>query len=307
MQVSYLDILKRELETRCAKNARYSLRAFARDLGLSPTSLSLLLNGKQGLSRQKALEISKSIGLNTNEQAWFCDYVDSKHARSRFVKLKAQENLENQKQTKVKSLQIEAFRIISDWYHFAILELTELEQFENSTTWIAKTLGVSQKAVELAIERLKKLELLEELNGKLKQTVGFLASPSGFPSEAIKKNHTQVLKKAEQALFTQSIEERDFSNIVLPINTDDLEWAKSKLKEMRREFMEHLEKNPKKNMVYCLAIQFFGLHETRKQLKHARPEHVRDVHATRSSELLRDVKATRSNVHATKYKEVRSI
>ena len=60
---SYQDILKAELEKRQRANARYSLRAFARDLGVSPSNLSEILQRKAGLSRIKAQEIAKKLNL----------------------------------------------------------------------------------------------------------------------------------------------------------------------------------------------------------------------------------------------------
>jgi hypothetical protein len=60
---SYRDLLKRELESRCGRNPRYSLRAFAKDLGLSAPRLSHVLNGRFGLSRAAAEAIADKLGL----------------------------------------------------------------------------------------------------------------------------------------------------------------------------------------------------------------------------------------------------
>src|SRR2546430_13739191 len=50
----YRRVLRKELESRCRTSPRYSLRAFARDLKISPSRLSEILSGKQGLSRAAA-------------------------------------------------------------------------------------------------------------------------------------------------------------------------------------------------------------------------------------------------------------
>ena len=101
----------------------------------------------------------------------------------------------------------------------------------------------------------------ETVKGKLKQTLGFAATPSGIPSDALKKFHSQVLKKAEEALFTQPIDERDFSATVFPVQKKDIPWAKEELKRFRRGFIERLEQAPKKESVYCLSVQFFSLNQ----------------------------------------------
>ena len=41
-------------------------------------------------------------------------------------------------------LQMDTFRVISDWYHFGILELTYLKSFKSDPRWIAKALGITE-------------------------------------------------------------------------------------------------------------------------------------------------------------------
>lgn len=262
----YREILRREFEARCARNSSYSLRAFARDLGISVPSLSLILNRRQGLSGTQASRIAKRLGLNTEESAYFRDLVESTHARGKSQRQLAQARLRKYDFTG-SNLQLDAFQAMSDWYHFAILELTEVESFRSCPRWIAKALGINVKAAKLAIERLKRLELLEDQNGRLRQRERFLATPSGVPSDALKKFHTQILKRAEEALYTQTVEERDFSTTVFPMDPKDLAWARAELKSFRRQLTERLEQAPKKKRVYCLSIQLFGLQQMNAEPK----------------------------------------
>lgn len=256
----YRELLKRELETRCARNSGYSLRAFARDLGISAASLSLVMGGKQGLSRPRAEKIAKRLGMESRERDFFADLVESQHARSARQRSFASVRLRQYDSAKT-TLSLDAFKVMSDWYHLAILELTEVEGFQSSPRWIAKTLGVNEKAIELGIERLKKLELLEEVDGVLRQTEGFLATPSGIPSASIKQFHRQILGKAEIALDRQSVEERDFTTVIFRMNPSDLAWAKEEMKTFRRTLTARLEQNPTGKKVYCLSTQLFGLQE----------------------------------------------
>jgi len=61
------DILIKKKKT----NRRYSLRAFAQKLDLSPGNLSQIINGKRGLSEKKALEICKTLNLNKEDKRVF--------------------------------------------------------------------------------------------------------------------------------------------------------------------------------------------------------------------------------------------
>ena len=74
---SYVDILAGELRARQARNARYSLRAFARDCGLAACHLSEILRGREGLSRPKAQAVATSLGFDSAKAALFRDLAAS--------------------------------------------------------------------------------------------------------------------------------------------------------------------------------------------------------------------------------------
>ena len=123
---SYVDILKGEFERRKLLNPSYSLRAFARDLSMSPPRLSQILSGKHGLSVKAAGEISKKLKLDDESHQWFCDSVGALHARGGKERREFQAKIKKikEKTKKFTKLQLEYFEVISDWYNFAILELT---------------------------------------------------------------------------------------------------------------------------------------------------------------------------------------
>ncbi len=64
IELFYNFILKNELARRIEQNPQYSLNSFARTLGVSPATLSLVLNNKQPLSLKNANKILKVIELS---------------------------------------------------------------------------------------------------------------------------------------------------------------------------------------------------------------------------------------------------
>lgn len=260
--LNYKTFLKDRLNEKVQANPKYSLRAFARDLEVSPSVLSELLNGKHGLSEKVAKRIAQNLDLSTHEIQIFCDQVVALNSKSLHKKNQAKERIDALKEMHQKnSLQLDHFKIISDWYHFAILELTYLEGFKSDTTWIAKKLGITKLEVESAIERLLRIELLEIKNKKYVATEDFTASPDGIPSDAIKKYQRQLIEKALQAQVMQSVENRDITSLLVAINKNDLLEAKKEIKEFRRRFNSKFGTSKKKDSVYCLALQFFELTE----------------------------------------------
>src|SRR5690242_10123333 len=78
----YRSFLKDELERRMGINAGYSLRAFARDLKMSPQNLSSLLKGKKGISAEAAATMADRLEMNPQEASYFLDLVSLAHARN---------------------------------------------------------------------------------------------------------------------------------------------------------------------------------------------------------------------------------
>ena len=256
----YQEMLLEEYESRCKRNPAYSLRAYARDLNLSPTSLSLILKGKQGLSSFKAKNISDKIGFSEPESQLFCTSVQSCHARSPRARESADVQLRKETFSSTE-LSLEYFKIISDWYHFAILELTDTKGFKSEPKWIAKKLGISTLEATSAIERLLRLELLTEEKGKLKQTTGYLATPSGIPNRSLKNFHHQLLKKADQAIADQDVKEREVASVILAMDKSDLEWAREEMKNFRRSLLKRLSQKTTKDSLYCFSMQMFNLEQ----------------------------------------------
>ena len=261
----FRSVLKRELEVRCQQSPRYSLRAFARDLKLSPSRLSEVLSGKQGLSRDTAKNIAQTLGFSDPELDLFCDLVDSQHARSKVKKDLARLRLEKQKlDTSFHKLHQDTFQAISDWYHFAIIQLLSLKSAKSDISWMAKALDISVVEADSAVERLKRLGLIEESGGKLRVIKDSLASPSGTPSAAIRKFHRQILEKAILALETQNLQERSCSSIVLTIDKSMVSQAQRWIKNFILRFTKRMNQAPSHDDVYCLSVQFFNLTHTKK-------------------------------------------
>lgn len=71
-----LDWLKLTLNKRREVNAAYSTRALARDLHISQTLISLILNGQRPLTRKVALKIMPGLELDQQEHAHFLATVE---------------------------------------------------------------------------------------------------------------------------------------------------------------------------------------------------------------------------------------
>jgi len=264
----YQRFLLSEFDLRRQRNPQYSLRAYARDLGLAAPKLSEILRGKCGLSETSAQKLIPKLGLTSDEAEVFIQMVIAKHARSPRQRLEAQTQLKQSSTSlRFSELSLESFKIIADWYHFAILELTEVSGFRSEVNWIASRLGLDRTTTSEAIQRLVDFGLLKKnKDGQWYQTDAVLATPSGIPSSEIRKHHRQILTKADQALLKVPVTERDFSATTLAVAEEDLAEVQAEIKKFRRALAAKLNKSKNKNRVYCLSVQFFPLDEKGNKL-----------------------------------------
>ena len=267
---SYRDILRNELEKRCNCNPHYSLRAFSRDLGLNPSRFSRILNNKEGLSKKYAQIIAKNLSYNETESEYFCNLVIASDARSKVDRKVAETKLlySTAKQNKSATLELETFKVISNWYHIAILELVEIDGFKNCPKYISSKLEISEFEAKSAIDSPLKLNLLEldEL-GDLKRTATNLFTPDGTPSESIRAFHKDIINKACIALQTQTIDERYYSNTMFAVSKPQLSEISKMIKNLQASVIEYLNRtnDEPKDELYNLSVQLFKLSARRSK------------------------------------------
>lgn len=260
----YRSILREEFERRSKSNPSYSLRAFARNLGLTPNRVSEIFRHKQGLSPRTAAKVSKNLGLSQIEQEEFCSMIEAEHARSSVARKSARNRLDQMAARPETRIELNRFKVVADWYHFAILELTRSPTFRENHDWIARQLGITATQAELAMTRLFSLGLLRRTEGKIEPTGDFIASPSEIPSEAIRSYHRQHLEKAKEALNAQPVPMRDFSTINFLIAEEQIPEAKKLLKDFRRRFLNFIERKPKRTRLYSLSLQLYSIERHEK-------------------------------------------
>ncbi len=258
----YRIYLRNELERRVSSNPRYSLRAFARDLKMSPQMLSFVLNKKKSISPEAGVDVANRLNLDPEESSHFLDLVMLTHSNSaqvkKLIEFRIQQRVAAQN-SEFKTLDIEAFKAIADWHHYAILELSLTKGFKSDPKWIAARLGISPFEVTQAIDRLERLELLEkDKAGKIRKTEVNITASYSVPSAALRKLAKGLLEKAIDSLETQSIEERDVTNITMAIDPLLLPEAKKMIADFRRKLCAHLEQGNRTD-VYTFAPSLFRI------------------------------------------------
>lgn len=229
---------------RRAKNPSYSLRAFAKYLKIPSGRLSEILSGKRNIGAKLATKILKKLDLTPEEETQFLNSL--------------RHQSQDLHESNYHQLNMDAFHIISDWYHYAILSLIKTKNFENDPSWIANRLGISVVEVRAALERLQRLELIELKNEKMVRTKASLTTTHDVHSNALKRSHKQSLEQAIIAIDEVDLAFRDITSMTMAINFKKIPLAKEKIKRFRRELASLLEAGAKTE-VYNLNIQLVPL------------------------------------------------
>jgi uncharacterized protein (TIGR02147 family) len=260
-----IEFLSASLQASQKQNPRFSMRAWAGQLGLPHVAmLSMVLGRKRKLLPTLSSRVSQhylATGRFDETQARYFDMlVLFSNARNEEEKIFYQKILSSLRPDRqFSTLSLDHFRVVSDWYHLAIVEMTQLSDFKSDLRWISLRLGgsVNEGQVQEAIDRLIRVGLLERMSeGGLRKATSHYATSSDIPSRAIRSFHRQMIQKALEALESQSVAERDITAHIVTISRSKLPEAKEMIRDFRRKLAEFLE-TPGGDAVYQLNVQLF--------------------------------------------------
>jgi hypothetical protein len=127
MKTQFVAELFREYQERKSRSRGYSERAFARDIGLSPGFLKLLMQRKKKISAERARKVARTL-MWGEEKIAFLTSDDSIHDLD--------------------------FLEISDWYHFAVIEMLRTSKTGLTADEIARRLSITRSEVDYAMKHL---------------------------------------------------------------------------------------------------------------------------------------------------------
>jgi transcriptional regulator with XRE-family HTH domain len=152
MQGAFRETLQSEFAARRAKNARYSLRAFASFLNADHSSVAQILRGLRPIPAVRIRLWARKLGYGSEEAAVFiaAEHVASTSGSGRVEQLRHWTS--------------EALAVIRDPVHFEIVKLTREQGFSSDTRWVAARADASADQVNMALTRLLRLGLVTATN-----------------------------------------------------------------------------------------------------------------------------------------------
>lgn len=258
-ETHYLAVLREELGRRVEKNPRYSMRAFSKSLNIAASALSEIMNGRRTPSFKMASKITQSLGLAPDEHETFMESIADEFKSKGLNKVLPAKDKDSQE----KSLSLETFKVMADWYHCAILELTFVKGFQSNPNWVASQLGIAPAQAKVAIERLKALELLSDESGCLRKTDAHVSTADKTLSSAAHKRHQeQCLEMALNSLENDPIELRSMTTYTMAIDTKKMAQAKKLISKFNKD-MGALMETGTREQVYNLSVALYPITKTK--------------------------------------------
>ncbi|MGZ3701240.1 MAG: TIGR02147 family protein [Bdellovibrionota bacterium] len=234
--MEHINLLELEFSRRKATNPRYSLRAFAKTMGLPPGRVSEFLSGKRKPTAKVSAKITERLGLSPAQ------------ARALFGRTSGMP------ESRYTNLDDDVFSMIAAWYHTAFLSLIDTRDFRSDPAWIARRLGISVIEVRAMLQRMERLGLLEIKKGHVRKAATNLKTNTDIPNAALRRSHKESILQAVEAIEAVPTEERDITSMTMAIDPRRLPLAKTLIRKFRFRLADLLETGDRTE-VYNLNVQ----------------------------------------------------
>ena len=155
-------------------------------------------------------------------------------------------------------LTAETVSAIAEWYHFAILELTRLTEFRPDSRWIARVLDISVDEVNVALQRLIRLDLLDmAAHDRWVDTAGDArVSLQSLSPETCTARQTGSARLSASAARRVPVAFRDQTSITVAVNSRSLPRAIELVSRFRQQLLDLLTEGDADD-VYQIEIALF--------------------------------------------------
>ena len=243
-ETNFRNVLQEEFLKRTKKNRRFSIRAFAGQLEVEPSSLAQILSGKRKLTDKMCDRLGLKLGMSPAKLR------NAKRSSTKKDSFKSFNHLEE-----------DTFKVISDWHYYAILELIATDDFKASPLWISRRLGLSFAETLDAVDRLKRLDYLEITSeGKWIDRLGDTNNLGNvFQRPAFTEHQRQVLTKGIEALERTSYDDRVQSSMTVTVSKEKVTEAKAMILSFIEDLNDFLRSGDTKDEVYNISVSLYPL------------------------------------------------
>ena len=247
----YIKTLLNEYNERKEKNSSFSIRSFALFLEIPHSTLHLILNDKKKLPEKHVNKVLTKLKLPKEAELNFLENWKMRNNSLNRVKATLPDS---QHIVSTNSLN----PIIEEWEHYAFISYMNTSKYEGSINNLSTFFKISKERAIEVCENLLKYKMIKLVDNKYIPTCNALTTSEDTISESLKKGHIESLELAKEKLLHVDINKRDYSSIIMSIDSSKMLEAKYLIREFRKKMNNFLDTKEATN-IYQLSIQFYPL------------------------------------------------
>jgi uncharacterized protein (TIGR02147 family) len=259
------------LREREGQETGFSIRAWAKEMGLrSHSLLVLLLQGKRPIRLRHIEFLAPVLRLSSAERLYFQAMIQLANAKSEEERRLCEiwlADLHPGGNFRVQEL--DQYAVIAHWIHTAILTLVRVPSFRGTPEEVVARFGsrVTLTEARTAILRLEELGLLKRgPEGRLVATNTMVSTRDDSSMKAVREHHKQVTELARLAVDHQDVTEREFQAFSVAVRPDQISLVKEMIRRFRMQVAQALHSNHDSDLpptdIYQVNLQFFRLTES---------------------------------------------
>jgi uncharacterized protein (TIGR02147 family) len=213
----------------------FSLRALAREVGVSPSYFTMVLKGGAPLSVKLIPSLGTHLCLSQEEQSFFAHLIDLIEARDLSEQKQAFKRLSKFGLYKSRhQVELLAHQYFSNWYYVAIRELANRKDFKPDPKWINQRLErkISTSDVREALEFLITHKFIREISrGSFQASQNNINCEGPLYRLALTEFYKQTYDLCIESIFKTPNEERYLTSHSMAVSEEGFKAVRNVLQE----------------------------------------------------------------------------
>ncbi|KHD88372.1 MAG: hypothetical protein OM95_09560 [Bdellovibrio sp. ArHS] len=240
-----------DFKSRNNKNPKFSLRAYARTLGVSPTSLSQIMSGKRKLTYPVAVVIFDKVAM------------DPKDRDQALSVLRTHMQDERRRKTKYDVIEVEApvSKVSLSWLEMAITPFMSTPHYNGGAESIARYFGVSKQEASNALKHLEQMQIVEWKDGGYREVfkAELRYGSERMPTEVVKKLRLESLERTRELVSRNPPEDQGFMGVsYMAVSEQHKTKALNELQSFVKNFRKKYGTIGEADEIFLLSVNFLS-------------------------------------------------
>jgi uncharacterized protein (TIGR02147 family) len=245
-------------------NKGFSHRYIAKAMGAGSSSFFKdVLNGRASLTPARAAKFARLFCMPPRDAGYFENLVQYTQTTNPDEKERLLKILSRAKGAGEQSvLEASQTEYLQKWHYAAVRELLAIHEFTDDYATLAAQLDppISVNDAREAIQLLLRLKLIRRSKeGRYEKVDKVLVTGPRHSPDSARLGIRANLELARRALDTHAPEVRPFAYLTMSVSKKSLQFINERLREVRREILEHVSQDDAVDRLYQLNMQLFPL------------------------------------------------